>query len=96
MISVVSSVQKYTSLYPLYRVNATDLVVFRLRNNKDLESFIDEVSTVADKKTLLALYHIATSEPYSFLYCKLNATHKNDIFYQNLDKRLIVQYDKLF
>ena len=35
MISVVTSVQKYTSLYPLIRVNATDLVIFRLRNMKD-------------------------------------------------------------
>ena len=40
----------------------------RLRNTKDLETFIDEVSAIIEKKTLLEFYQTATSEPYSFLY----------------------------
>ena len=58
---------------------------------KDLETFIDEVSAVMDKKTLLDLHHTATSEPYSLLNIKLTAKNKNEMFYQNFDKRLIIQ-----
>ena len=74
-------------------MNATDIVVCRLRNNKYLETFIDAVSAVADKKTLLELYHTATSEPYSFLYCKLNAKDKHEMIYQNFNKLLIIPYE---
>jgi hypothetical protein len=43
------------------------------------------------KKVLLDLYNTATSEPYSFLYIKLTAPKKEDMFYQNLNKKLVVQ-----
>lgn len=91
MISTITATQKFNALHPIIRVNATELFVYRLRNMKDLETFIDEVSAVVDKKTLLDLYHTATSEPYSFLYVKLTARNKNEMFYQNFDKRLLIQ-----
>jgi hypothetical protein len=47
-------------------VNATELFVYRLRNYRNLETFIEEVSAVYDKKTLLDLYNAATEEPYRF------------------------------
>jgi hypothetical protein len=51
-----------------------ELYVYRLRNYKDLETFLDEVSAVADKKTLLNIYNIAVNDqPYSFLYVNLRA-----------------------
>ena len=49
-----------------FKVNATELYVSRLRNYEDLETFIDEVSAAADKKTLLHTNKLATDEPYSF------------------------------
>ena len=64
--------------FPIIRVNATALYVYRLRNYKDLETFIEEVSAVADKKTLMELYNLATSEPFSFLYVKFTAKSKVD------------------
>ena len=67
-------------------MNATELYIYRLRNHKDLETFIDEVSAVADKKTLMELYNLATSEPYSFLYVKLTAKSKNDMFLLDLTR----------
>ncbi|MFM7983521.1 MAG: hypothetical protein ACKPKO_29765, partial [Candidatus Fonsibacter sp.] len=90
-ISTITATQKFNALHPIIRVNATELFVYRLRNMKDLETCIDEVSAVVDKKTLLDLYHTATSEPYSFLYVKLTARNKNEMFYHNFDKRLIIQ-----
>ena len=93
MISTITATQKFNSLHPIIRVNATELYVYRLTNNKHLEAFIDEVSAVVDKKTLLELYHIAISGPYSFLYVKLTARDKHKMFFQNFNKRLIIQYE---
>ncbi len=39
-----------------------------LKNYKDLDTFVEEVDAVYDKRTLLALYSTATEEPFSFLY----------------------------
>ena len=50
MISTITATQQFSSIHPLIRVNATELYIYRLRNHKDLETFIDEVSAVADKK----------------------------------------------
>ena len=90
-ISTIVSTQKYRAISNIVRVNATNLYVFRLRNAGDLEAFIEEVSAVADKKTLLQLYQTATAEPYSFLFVKLNAKHINDIFYIRYDKKLLLE-----
>ena len=53
MISTITATQTFNAIHPIIRVNATELYVYRLMNNKDLESFIDEVSAVVDKNTLL-------------------------------------------
>ena len=50
-----------------------------------METFVD------DKKTLLQLYNTATSEPHSFLYVKLTAKKKDDMFYMNFDRRLAIE-----
>ncbi|MFM7980788.1 MAG: hypothetical protein ACKPKO_15860 [Candidatus Fonsibacter sp.] len=44
-----------------------------------------------EKHSFLSLAVNLTSEPYSFLYVKLTAKNKNEMFYQNFDKRLIIQ-----
>ena len=79
MISTITATQKFNAIHPIIRVSATELYVYRLRNMKDLDTFIDEVSTVLDKKTILELYHLATSEQYSFLYVKLTAKNRDDV-----------------
>ena len=88
MISTIVSTQKYRAISNIIRVNATNLYVFRLRNAGDLDAWIEECSAIADKKTLLELYNIATAEPFSFLFIKLNAKKVDDMFYIRFDKRL--------
>ena len=80
-ISTVVATQKFNALHPIIRVNASELFVFRLRNNQDLQTFIDEVSALVDKQTLLEMYKMATKEAFSFLYIKLTAKDINDMFY---------------
>ena len=57
-------------------MNATVLYVYRLRNYKYLENFVEEVSAITDKATILQIYNMATAEPYSFLYVNLRAKSK--------------------
>ena len=89
-ISTIVATQKFTAIHPIIRVNATSLFVCRLRNYRDLETFIEEVSAVTDKKTLMDIYNLATSEPYSFLYVRLTAKDNNDMFYIRFDKRITI------
>jgi len=87
-ISTIVATQKFHALSNIIRINATDLYVFRLRNYSDLQAFLDEVSALAEKPTILQMYKMATAEPYSFLYVRLTAKDKNSMFYIRFEKRL--------
>ena len=90
-ISTITATQAFTALSTLIRKNATELYIYRLRNYRDLETFIEEVSALYPKKVLLDLYNMATSEPYSFLYGNLRSKDKEDMFYMNFDRKLMVE-----
>ena len=75
----------------MFRVNATAVCVYGLRHMTDLDTSIDEVFAVVDKQTVMELYHIATSEAYSFLCVALTARDRDEMLFGYLDKRLIVQ-----
>jgi hypothetical protein len=62
-----------------------------LRNFRDLETLVEELSALYDKKTLHELYNIATHEPHSFLYINLMAKDKKDMFYVRFEHKLIVE-----
>ena len=90
-ISTIVSTQKFSALHPIIRVNTKILHVFRLRNYQDLQMFIEEVSALIDKKSLMEIYSIATKEPYSFLYVKLTAKKRNDLFMINCNKKITIE-----
>ena len=64
---------------------------FRLRNFRDLETCIEEVSGSIDKKSLMEIYNLVTAEPYSFLYVKLTAKKKDDIFMVKFNKKITIE-----
>jgi hypothetical protein len=76
---------------PIIRVNATFLCVYRLRNQKDLDSLTEELAAMVGKKELLEIYHLATKEPYSFLYINLVAPRLNDTFYINFTHKIEIE-----
>ena len=80
MISTITSTQVYTQISPIVRKNMAHLFTYRLRNYGDLESIVEELSAVYDKKTLLQLYHEAVDEPHSFLYVNLIQKGKRIMF----------------
>lgn len=89
-ISTITSTQRYYSIAPIVRLNATQLYVFRLRNYKDMESIIEELSAIYDKKTLLNIYNIATEKPFSFLFVNLMAHNKQDMFFINFQQKIMI------
>jgi carboxylesterase type B len=88
-ISTITATQVYKAISPVIRKNITDLYIFRLRNYADMEAWLEEMSAIYDKKTLIALYNNATGVPFGFLYIKVNATKKEDMFYSSLQHKLI-------
>ena len=49
-IGAITSTQVYNLISPIMRKNATNLYVFKLRNAKDLEALLEELSALYDKK----------------------------------------------
>ena len=80
MISTITSTQVYKQISPIVRKNMTHLFIYRLRNYGDLESTVEELSAVYDKKTLLQTYNEAVDGPYSFLYVNLSSKGKRKMF----------------
>ena len=92
-ISTITSTQKYRAISNIIRINITEVFIFKLRNQMDLEAILEEMSALADKKTLMQIYNTATAKPYSFLYIKMNATNKNNMFFINFEKRIEIEDD---
>ena len=88
-LSVYSSVQKYRVLAPIIRVNATDLIVFRLRSLAEQQAIVEENSAAYGKEATERILDRATEEPYSFLWLNLRATRKEDLFWLKFTARLI-------
>lgn len=89
-ISTITSTQVYNLISPIIRKNATNLYVFKLRNYKDLEALLEELSALYDKQTIQDIYRKATSDgPHSFLYVNLTAKKPEDMFFLNLEKKII-------
>jgi len=87
-ISTITATQVLVALSPVIRKNATELYTYKLRNYRDLESLLEELSALAPKKTLLEMYNLATSEPYSFWYINLMSKDVNKMFYIRFEKRM--------
>ena len=85
-ISFILSTQKYRSLANIIRLNASSLYIFKLKNQSELDAFIEESSALVDKKTLLEMYKEATKEPYSFFYININSKDINKTFYIRFER----------
>ena len=90
-ISVITASQKAFILHPVIRVNATQLFIFRLRNKKELDSIVEELSALADTNTILEIYHTATAEDFNFLYVDLMKKNINEMFYKNFSYKITVE-----
>ncbi len=89
MISMNTATQKFNAIHPVIRANSTELYVHKLRNYKDLDTFIEQVSAVYDEKTLLELYNAAAEEPFSFVYVTKT---KDEMICKRFDHKLVITH----
>ena len=71
------------------RKNCRAMCVWRLRNAKEVETLCEELSGVYDKNTLLEMYRAATAEAFSFLFIRLDAKTREEMFSVRLEERLV-------
>ena len=64
--------QQWHLAHPVLRVSCTFLLIFRLRDEKELDNVITSLSGHYGYKKTMAMYRTAVDdEPYSFMYCDL-------------------------
>ena len=73
------------------RKNCRCMCVWRLRNRKEVETLCEELSGVYDAKTIMEIYNYATAEPFSFLFVRLDAKTRRDMFWLRFESRLAIQ-----
>ncbi|CAE7856763.1 unnamed protein product, partial [Symbiodinium microadriaticum] len=85
-ISTWVSTQKLRLISNAVRVNAQFFMVWRLRNQLEKDSLLEELTALLSKKRLEAMYEEAVREPYSFLYIYL-LKPRDEMFHLRFDKR---------
>ena len=53
-VCIITATQKYNALSPIIRVNSRQLFFFRLRNYREIETMVEELSAVLIKKSSVA------------------------------------------
>ena len=67
------------------------MLVWRLRNFKEIQSLIEELSALYPPQILHEMYETAiTDEDHSFWYINLVAKKKEDMFYVRFDHKMIL------
>ena len=88
-ISTICATQKFRALSNIIRVNATALIIFRLRSEQEMLAIVEEISAVYPKDVIISLIRHAAAEPYSFLYVDLAASRPEEMFWLRFEKRLV-------
>jgi hypothetical protein len=71
------------------RKNVRCMLVWRLRNHKEIEVLCEELSGVYGKDTIMDMYREATEEPCSFMFVRLDAKARRDMFFLRFESRLL-------
>ena len=92
-ISTITSVQKFASLHPIIRVNAVEMIIFKLRNYQDLELVLIELGGMfrGGKDLIYDIYDLATKEPHNFLHVNLTSKDPNKMFMINFQKYIRIK-----
>ena len=65
------------------------MLIWRMRNSKELQTIIEELDAITDKNTLMEMYRLATNTKHGFWY--INLLNETDhMFYKNFDQRMVI------
>ena len=84
------SSQKLTAISTVARVNFRFVLCWRLRNAKEIQALMEELSAIYPVKVLHEMYEEATGEPHSFMYVDLVAKKKEDMFHVRFEYKMVV------
>ena len=73
------------------RKNCRSMCIWRLRNHKEVETLCEELSGVYGKDEIMELYKYATTDPYSFLFVRLDAKTRSEMFWLRFEKKLTLK-----
>ena len=65
------------------------MLIWRLRNSKELISILEELDALHDRKILMQMYMLATAEKHSLWYINL-LNEKEQMFFKNFEQRMVV------
>ena len=81
--------QKQRVLSTIIRTNLCWLLVWRLRNSKELIGILEELDALYDRKVLMAMYQLATANKHDFWYINL-LSDKEQMFMKKFEHRMVV------
>ncbi len=88
-VSWLVSSQVLNLVGTVIRKNCRSMLIWRLRNAKEVDTLCEELSGVYDKNTILEMYKEATREPFSFLFVRLDAKTREEMFHIRFESRLV-------
>ena len=75
----------------LEAVNFRFVLCWRLRNAKEIQALMEELSAIYPVKVLHEMYEEATgAEPHSFMYVNLVAKQKEDMFHVRFEYKMVI------
>jgi len=89
-ISTLVSSQRLKSIASAIRANLQFICIWRLRSWTELDSLLEELSAIHDKRTLLALYEEAVSKPFGFWMVLLTESPDN-MFWSSFTRRQVIR-----
>jgi hypothetical protein len=92
-VTWIISTQCLNLVGTVIRKNVRCMCIWRLRNYKEIEILCEELSGIYTKEDIMELYRYATSEPYSFLFVRLDAKTRDDMFWLRFEKKLALGND---
>ena len=81
--------QKLRVVSLICRTNFCWMLIWRLRNSKELVTILEELDALVDRKLLNEMYRIATSEKHSFWYINL-LNEQDQMFFKNFEHRFAI------
>ena len=86
------SSQKLTAISQLARVNFRFMCVWRLRNAREIQSLMEELSALYPPAILYEMYETAISdEDHSFWYIDLVAKRREDMFFVRVEHKMVYE-----
>ena len=65
------------------------MLIWRMRNAKELAAIIEELDALVDRATLMEMYRMGTADKHGFLYVNL-LNETDSMFYKGFEQRFVV------